>query len=469
LSQDEIPNQIQDQIRAEVQDQIRDHLAATLAGITVSRFLVAYSGGLDSTVLLHALAALRTHLPTPLHAVYVDHGLQPASRDWAAHCRAECERLGIDFTLCTVEVKRDGEGLEAAARRARYEALAAIMHEGDALLTAHHRGDQAETVLLQLLRGCGPHGLAAMLAIERFAAGWHVRPLLDLERSTLEAYAKAAGLRSIDDPSNADTQLRRNYLRHEIIPRLHQYWPQLARTLSRSAAHAAAAVKILDEVAATDLTAARGPRPEMLSIAALAALSRERSDNLLRYWLHTLEFAPPSTAHLKRLHDEVIAARDDAAPLLAWRGTEIRRYRGWLYAMAPLNTLASPDPQLALYWENLSEPLPLPDGAFLQARLTQGAGLRTDLGPLTVHFRRGGERCRPAARGVQRSLKKLLQEAGVAPWLRSHVPLIDAVIDGSVQLAAVADLCIMEGCGAGAQETGWSIEWHPPVSVRPSR
>lgn len=441
-----------------------DHLAATLAGVAATRFLVAYSGGLDSTVLLHALAAIRARLPAPVHAVHIDHGLQPASRDWAAHCRAECAALGIDITVRAVAVARAGEGLEAAARRARYDAFAGVMRGADALLTAHHGDDQAETVLLQLLRGCGPHGFAAMPAVERFASGFHARPLLGLERSALEAFAGAAGLRWISDPSNADTRLRRNYLRHEITPRLRRYWPSLARTLSRSAAHAASAARILDEVAAGDLAVVRGPRPDMLSIAALAALPRARSDNLLRHWLQELGLPLPSAAQLERLHDDVLAARGDAVPLLAWRGAEIRRHRGWLHALTPL---PAPDPLLALRWEDPRQPLSLPGGAALHAKPAHGAGLRADLAPLTVRFRRGGERCRPAVRGHERALKKLLQEIGMPPWLRGHVPLIDGVVAGTATLVAVAGVCIVEGCSAEAEEAGWEIEWHPPIPVRP--
>lgn len=459
-----------------------DHLAAALAGAAATRFparfLVAYSGGLDSTVLLHALASIRAALQAPVHAVHVDHGLQPASGAWAAHCRAECAALGIDISLRTVAVDPRGEGLEAAARRARYEAFAGIMGAGDFLLTAHHGDDQAETVLLQLLRGCGPHGLAAMPAIEHFAAGFHARPFLDLERGALEAFADAAGLRWISDPSNADTRLRRNYLRHEITPRLRRFWPALSRTLSRSAAHAAAAARILDDIAAADLTAVQGARPDMLSATMLAALPRARRDNVLRHWLQVLGLPLPSASQLERLHADVLVAREDAVPLLAWRGAEIRRYRGWLHAMAPL---PRPDPLRVLSWQDPRQPLSLPGGATLHARPVRGAGLRADLAPLSIRFRRGGEHCRPAGRGHEHALKKLLQEAGVPPWLRGHVPLIHtggtipAGVDGGTDaggtsgtnLAAVAGICVVEGCHAKADETGWQIEWHPPFLARP--
>lgn len=438
-------------------DLIRDHLVAALGRFPAPRrFRVAYSGGLDSTVLLHALAAVRDRLSADVTALHVDHGLHPASTSWTEHCRAQCEALRLDILVSRVEVVgADEEGLEAAARRARYDAFAAAMAPQDCLLTAHHRDDQAETVLLQLLRGCGPHGLAAMAPIDDFAAGYHARPLLDLERDSLLAYAEAAGLRWIDDPSNSDTRLRRNFLRHDIIPRLQQYWPALSRTLSRSARHAAAAATLLDERAAADLARLRGPQPYMLSIAGLAALSRARADNLLRHWLHGLSLPLPSAAQLERLHRDVLPARVDAMPLLAWPGAEIRRYRGWLYAMAPLSPL---DTAGEWRWDNPSVPLDLPDGSRLLAHARSGAGLSIAriavAGSVTVRFRRGGERCRPATSNHVRSLKKLLQGSGIPPWLRSRMPLL--YVGG--ELAAVAGVFVVEGFQARAGEQGWEIQ-----------
>lgn len=442
---------------------IRDHLVAALASFPVPRlYRVAYSGGLDSTVLLHALVAVRTSLSADIKAIHVDHALNSASSSWAAHCRAQCEALGIELEVRRVEVAGIAEeGLEAAARRARYAAFDAVMWPGDCLLTAHHCDDQAETVLLQLLRGCGPHGLAAMAPVDDFAAGCHARPLLDLEHESLLAYAEAAGLRWIDDPSNGDTRLRRNFLRHDIVPRLQQYWPALSRTLSRSARHAAAAAQLLDERAAEDLARWRGARPHMLSVAGLTTLSRARADNLLRHWLQGLSLPLPGTVQLEHLHTDVLAARADATPLLAWPGAEIRRYRGWLYAMAPLLPV---DTAGEWRWDDLSIELGLPDGSRLRAYVRDGGGLsatRVAAEGVAVRFRHGGERCRPATSDCVRPLKKLLQEAGIPPWLRPHVPLL--YVGG--ELAAVAGVCLVEGFQPRTGERGWEIE-HLPLSLR---
>jgi tRNA(Ile)-lysidine synthase len=422
----------------------------------VRRYWVAFSGGLDSTVLLHAMASLRPRLGAALCAVHVNHGLQAAAADWAHQCQDACDGLGIPLRGFSVDARpADGESPEAAARHARYDALRGLMEAGDCLLTAHHQDDQAETVLLQLLRGSGVAGLAAMPPLTPFAAGWHARPLLDLTRNELQAYAAAHALRWIDDPSNFDTGLRRNYLRHEILPRLRRQWPAFARTLSRSAAHNAETARLLDEIGAEDLAAVAGPKAATLSIDALMQLSPERLNNVVRYWLRTLELPLPSTAHLERLHEDILKAAQDSAPLLAWPGAEVRRYRSLLYAMWPL---PPHDAQRVVPWD-LDAPLDLPTcGGRLGARHVAGHGIRRVLlrdRPVTVRFRRGGEHCRPAGRGHTHELRKLLQESAVPPWLRERVPLLYVGED----LAAVADLFTCEGFQAGVGEAGVELEW----------
>lgn len=422
----------------------------------IRRYWVAFSGGLDSTVLLHAMAALRPRLEAELCAVHVDHGLQPAAGEWARLCRAVCDELGIPLRSFNVDARAEnGASPEAAARQARYTAIRSLIEAGDCLLTAHHQDDQAETVLLQLLRGSGVAGLAAMPPMTPFAAGWHARPLLDHTRDELQAYADAHGLRWIEDPSNFDTGFRRNFLRHEILPRLKQQWPAFARTLSRSAAHNAEAARLLDEIGAEDLAAVAGPKAATLSIDALMQLSPGRLNNVLRYWLRTLGLPLPSTAHLERLHEDILKAAQDSAPLLAWPGAEVRRYRELLYAMWPL---PAHDSRQVVPWD-LAAPLDLPTcGGRLGVQHVGGYGIRRvllkDLA-VTVRFRQGGEHCRPAGRGHTHELRKLLQESAVPPWLRERVPLLYI----GDNLAAVADLFVCEGYQAGAGEAGVEIEW----------
>lgn len=441
-----------------------DHAERQLAGFFerwshIRRYHIAFSGGLDSTVLLHLCARLHNRVTTTLAAVHVDHGLHPESARWSRHCEIECERLGIPLVSLKVAARAArGESPESAARTARYAAMAALIEAGDCLLTAHHEDDQAETVLLQLLRGAGPHGLAAMPFIETFAAGWHARPLLGCAREAIRGIAVAEGLHWIEDPSNADTALRRNFLRHEVLPRLKAHWPAAARTISRSAAHSASAARLLDTLAEQDLAGLAGDVPGTLSATALAALNHEHQSNALRMWLHRLGLPLPTTAHLERLRNDVLAASPDANPLLAWPGVEIRRFRDTVYGMRPQ---APHDPAVVLPWDARTT-LTLPDGGHLLATPTTepAMGLRflraTD-GPVTVRFRRDGARCRPAGRGQSHSLKNLLRDAGIPPWLRDRVPQVYV----GDSLAAVAGVCVCDGWQSGNGEGGLEVVWIP--------
>ncbi len=453
--------------RAEAADiaRLQRHLVALAEQLPgVRRYRVACSGGLDSTVLLHLCVDARERLGAAVTAVHVDHGLHPASAEWARHCEDACARLDVPLLVLRVDARAaKGESPEAAARAARYAALAPLIDDGDCLLTAHHQDDQAETVLLQLLRGAGPHGLAAMPAVERFGRGRHARPLLGCAREDLHAYAGRAGLRWIDDPSNADTGFRRNYLRHEILPRLKSQWPAAARTLARAASHNASAAALLDALAEHDLGGISDEAEGSLPIGALAALAPERQANAIRRWLHRLGLPLPTTAQLERLRVDVLGAAIDATPRLCWPGAEIRRYRDRLYGMRPP---APHDPGAVLPWD-LAVPLGLPDGGRLTAQagtdrasasMTRLRALRPGEGPVTVRFRRGGEQCRPAGRGGHRhELRKLLQEAGIPPWLRDRVPLIHV----GDALAAVVGVCVSEGWQAGPGEAGIVIAWEP--------
>jgi tRNA(Ile)-lysidine synthase len=431
-------------------------LASTLERLPRPRaFQVAYSGGLDSTVLLHAMAGLREGLGARLHAVHVDHGLSPAAAEWGEHCRAQCERLSIELAVLRVDARPvDGEGVEAAARRARYRALTGVVGPGDCLLTAHHQDDQAETLLLQLLRGGGPRGLAAMPLASRFSAGWHVRPLLDCARAELRRYALDSGLAWVEDASNADTGLRRNFVRHDVLPRLARHWPAAARTLARSAARCAEAAALLREVAEQDLSALAGPSPDELPVAGLLALSPVRRANLLRHWIERLGLPLPRSADLARIEREAMAARPDGTPSVAWPGAEVRRFRGVLHAMKPLPPLPS---GRVIAWD-LGRPARLPAGGVLEALPGEGAGLsrtRAFGRDATIRFRQGGERCRPAGRGHRHALKKLLQEAAVPPWLRDRIPLL--YLDD--ELVAVPGVCVCEGYQAEEGEPALRLEW----------
>jgi tRNA(Ile)-lysidine synthase len=417
-------------------------------------FYVAYSGGMDSTVLLHAMAAARNEIGSDIRAIHIDHGLNPRSAEWAAHCVRFCDRLGIELLARRIDARpAAGESPEAAARDARYRALADLIGEGGCVLTAHHQDDQAETVLLQLLRGAGPRGLAAMPFVVRFAKGWHARPLLDLPREWLRRYALDHRLAWIDDPSNLETGLRRNFLRHVVVPRLKEQWPAAAGALARSAAHCAGAAELLRELAREDLRGLMGPAPRSLRIEGLKALTPARCANALREWVHQLGLPLPRAADLDRLMGEVVAAAADRSPVLSWPGAEIRRYRGLIYAMPSLPALGR---KSILAWD--LKPTALPAGGMIDVERVEGRGLsliKAASGAVTLRLREGGEHCRPAGRGHRRPLKKLLQESAIPPWLRARLPLVFI----GEELAAVPGVCICEGYEAQPGEVGLELRW----------
>ena len=433
---------------------IPQRLEAKLAALMPpGRLWAAFSGGLDSHVLLHAL--VRVAAGRAVRAIHVDHGLQSESPAWAEHCRAVCRHLGVELVTRRVEAQAEvGESPEAAARRSRYAAFSALLETGDLLLTAHHQDDQAETLLLQLLRGAGPRGLAAMPEVAPLGSGRLVRPLLEATRAELSAYARSERLDWIEDPSNREMRYDRNFLRHEIVPRLRERWPAVNTVLARSARHLAEAAELLETLAREDMERACGTWPRTLSVSVLLGLAPARQRNLLRYWLRCRGFGAPDTRRLQRILDDVLVAREDAVPQLAWGGCEVRRYRDDLHAMAILG----PVPVAPIPWDP-RRPLDLPDGlGQLEALPATGRGIRADVllrGPVTIRFRQGGERCRPAPGATNRTLKKLMQEAGVPPWLRARMPLVYA----GETLVAVANRWVCAPCGAVQGEPSMEIRW----------
>jgi tRNA(Ile)-lysidine synthase len=408
------------------------------------RCWIAYSGGLDSTVLLDLLTGLRERLGVSLSAVHVDHGLNPASAAWACLCEDRCAALGVPLVLRRVEVRlRDGRGPEAAARAARYAAFRDLLGPADLLLTAHHRDDQAETLLLALLRGAGLKGLAAMPKVSSLGAGRLVRPLLAFGRADLQTYARARGLDWVEDPSNLDLELDRNWLRRQVLPLLAKRWPAVGRSLARSAGHCAEAATLIDGLAAGAAARLQGERPGTLSVSRLLGIDGPLCRAVLRHWIGSLGLPVPDTRHLARVMGEVLPARPDASPLVAWAGAEVRRYRDDLFALAGLPPIPA---GLDLAWER--SPLNLPNGLG-RLHLSDAAGRDVapetlGLGPLRVRFGGTGLRCRPLGAPHHRPLKHLYQEAGVPPWLRGYVPLVFAgdhlVAVGDLHLCAEAKL-----------------------------
>ncbi|MCB1772442.1 MAG: tRNA lysidine(34) synthetase TilS [Gammaproteobacteria bacterium] len=420
---------------------------------TVDHYCLAYSGGIDSTVLLHLLAEVREDLPAPLSAVHVDHGLHADSTTWAAHCAARCAALGVPCLSLTVDARPvSGQSPEAAARDTRYRAIAAELPRRSLLLTAHHRDDQAETLLLQLLRGSGVEGLAAMPRWRAWEQGWLGRPLLDFGRDEIKALAERRGMQWIDDPSNALQHADRNFLRHRVMPLLQSRWPSAPAAIARSAAHCGVAAESLREQVEVQLGRTESNDRRRLPLNALHGLAVDEAGRLLRAWLRHNGLDMPSTRRLEELRRQALHAGDDRAMAVAVGDQVVRRYRGclWLTAARP------PSPPVStLIWQGDSADLG--SCGRLERWLAPG-GIDTDAwdrGEVSIVFRAPGMRLTPAGRQGSRTFKKLAQEYGVPPWLRESTPIL--TIDG--QPAAVVGICVCEGFAARAGVSGWHIGW----------
>lgn len=419
---------------------------------TAPAWRVALSGGLDSTVLLHLLARLREceTLP-PLSAIHVHHGMQSVADAWPEHCQALCDSLGVALHVERVSVD-SGASVERAAREARYAAFARRLGEGELLLTGQHRDDQAETLLLRLLRGAGVRGLGGMPPSRRLGAGWLARPLLNVGRAELESCARQRGLSWVEDPSNADTRLARNFLRREVLPALARHWPQAAANLARSAQHLREAEQLLGELAELDLLAARDNGSfawlgvPSLALAPLLSLSERRQRNALRHWLTPLTLLP-DTEHWAGWRD-LRDAGADAVPLWRLAGGELRRADGRLWWLCG-EWLQRPS--LPAVWNEVTEPLALPSNGVAQLIGVAPAG------PLHLRYREGGEVMALPGRG-HRDLKRLLNERALPAFVRGRLPLLYC----GDELLAIANLPGLDG----SQHGPWQLHWRPPTNVQ---
>ena len=424
------------------------HLLAALAEAPAAPLCVAFSGGPDSTALLHALAQLPAARARGLRALHVDHGLHADSGAWAEHCWRFCTTLALPCDVLRVQVDTDkGDGLEAAARRARYDALATHLHEGEWLLLGHHRDDQVETMLLKLLRGAGPDGLGGMRALRPFGPGQLWRPLLSLSRQQLRDYVEVHALKCIDDPSNADTRLARNHLRHEILPQLLRHWPQAADSILHSATLCRAAANTLRTQWLASFDGLHDPASGSLDATGWLALDPALRDPLLDHWLHARNLPAPTTAQRRQIERQC-GARAGQLPCIRWAGAELHIWKGKLWAL-PAELAVAIDWQAP--WHG--EPLTLIDGSELSlddpdARLAE---------PLTVRLRQGGERIKPAGDAHTRELRHLFQQAQLPPWQRNVCPLLYA----GDELVAVAGRWISHRGGVIFRQAGATPCWRP--------
>lgn len=410
---------------------------------------VAFSGGLDSTVLLHLLADhAHNHAAPALRAIHIHHGLQPAADAWPAHCQSVCDALAIPLQVIHVQVS-PGASLEQAARAARYAAFRQLLGPGDVLFTGQHRDDQAETLLFRLLRGAGLRGLAAMPGQRGLGQGSLARPLLGRSRQQLHDYAQAHQLAWIEDPSNADTRFARNYLRGEVFPHLQQRWPQASQNLARAAEHLGEALGLLDELAQGDLVLAQEGTPlawpglDSLDLAALVALSPARQRNALQYWLSRRTRLPDSRhwAGWADLRD----AAADAQPVWRLADGQLLRSHGRIWWLSG-DWLRLPGAGAA--WPDPSEPLRLPgNGSVRLLGAAPATGLR-------IAYRQGGEVLDIPDRG-RRELKRLLNELQVPHFLRPRLPLL---YHGE-RLLALANL-------PGLVQADCQLDWQLPTNAQ---
>lgn len=384
-----------------------------------TNFVIGFSGGLDSTVLLHAFMRLAEEQSNiTVRAIHVHHGLSQHADAWAEHADTIAKKFNVTCIVKQVDANSStGQSPENIARSVRYNAFSEELEENECLVTAHTKDDQAETLFLQLLRGAGPKGLAGMPALTGFGKGFHLRPLLNVTRSELEAYAKKNKLEWIEDDSNIDRRFDRNYLRHEIFPLMKKRWPGLLTTCQRVSQNAAEAAELLHEFAKNDLVALQGSQPDTLSANKLKQLSSSRQRNAIRAWLQECKLTLPSRKKLIKIQTDVLQSRHDAMPLVSWQGAEIRRYRDDVYALFPI---LPHDPTVIIPWDPSSS-IELPNGLGV---ITPEMVKDTRLEKVTIRFRTSGERCQlPGRKGTHR-LKKLFQEWHIPPWQRNRIPLI---------------------------------------------
>ena len=397
--------------------------------------VLAYSGGIDSHVLLHALVALRDNglLTNPISALHIHHGLSPNADEWLAHCRQICLDMKVAFQGVKVNLGSDsGQSLEALAREARYAKLLELAPDNSVILLAQHQDDQLETFLLQLKRGAGPKGLAAMALYSTKLVGQlnkvvHLlRPFLALNQQKINDYAKQQHLVWVEDESNQNTHFERNFLRHDILPSLIKKWPDIAKTVSRSAALCAQQQDLLEEVAQEKLQAIR-TSDNTLCLQALSKLSSAWLHQVVRQWLDEQGIASPSQAILQKLQPELIDAKEDAKPIIQWGNWQFRRFNQHLYVLA----LAPTIPAHTLLWQgqkivNLPAPLgSLSKTNFHPGKLNDGdLVVEPQLGDIKIHFGGFAQRFTPTGCQHSKPLKQWYKEWKIPPWQRDKIALV---------------------------------------------
>jgi len=432
-------------------------LESLCAPIEKLNYVVAYSGGVDS----HVLLLLCKELNISVRAVHVHHGIQDCADEWVKHCQNSCKELDVELDVIYVDAnKKKGESPEETARNVRYQALQQCLLPDDVLLTAQHLDDQAETLLLQLFRSASSAGLSAMPATRTVGNHLHLRPLLSFSRNEIETFAKQNSLNWVEDPSNLDTAIERNFIRKNILPLLIERWPEVKSKLSTVASLQANNLDVLEDMAAIDLANALSvsARSEVtifevvsvLSLDRLKLLSSSRLLNLLRYWIiKTLQIKPTKNL-LEEIENSLINTKLDASPDITYSGFAFKKYQENLYLIKSNNVAAN----LKEFGWNPSGPLDLSE---LNIQLTTQSSLNNGLSnklldeSLHIRFRKGGEKFHPTGRRHSQSLKKLFQEGNIPPWERDVIPLVYL----EDKLIAVCGLWVSQEFAVGTGESGW--------------
>ena len=438
---------------------LHDKLEASLNELASTyKFLIGLSGGLDSVVLLHAMAKLRDQpgVNIQLRAFHINHQLQHQAQNWETHCLSLCAKLGVEFASTKVEIL-GSSGLENAAREARYREFEAALLNDEELLLAHHRDDQMETLLLRLIRGSGSRGLSCIPRSRVLGTSRLLRPLLDIDREELQSYAESEQLNWVADHSNEDEGFDRNYCRHSLLPLIEKRWAGYRESWSKSIVLASESEALSQELAALDLAEIIAESESVVSREKLLAFSEPRRRNVLRYWLADLGAKELGWNQLRQLSNGVLLG--SSGQFIA-EDFQVLCFRERVFVLASQEMergLVNVDLSSEQRLPNAGE-LMLPENGQLRFRETLGGGICAEkLSSLSIRYRRGGEVCRLAGRPIKR-LKKILQESEVPPWLRSRIPLL---YDGE-DLVYIPGIGVSEEIAAKVGEPGCIIDWEPP-------
>lgn len=440
----------QDKIQAAIDDAVGDIDDTSL-------IWVAYSGGLDSHVLLHVLRHT-----VPLHrlrAIHINHGISPNADQWQTHCEQVCRDLGIACHSAVIPWTAPEQNLEAQARNARYRLFESFVKPNDVLFLGHHLDDQIETFFLRLMRGAGVDGLSGMPKSRAMGLAHLMRPFLDIHRAQLEDYASAHRLNTINDESNLDNQFDRNFMRNRVLPLLASRWPMYRKPMARTLG----LLQGLSKAQSTEMSPElqhRLTQDDGFKTPGLSDMPREKIYGLLREWLRHVGATLPSAVQLAAVLDELVYAQQDAQPEIQIGGGTVRRFKTAIFFTAAFAELVPRDYVLEAHGN-----LDIAGCGRVSLTRTQMEDIkrpliRADLVPLKVVFGLTGLVTTPVGRAGSRDLKRLLQEYRVKPWIRSRIPLVFH----QDQLVAVGDLFVVEGCQTTVGEMGYSVVWQQHLS-----